>query len=72
MPPSNKRHPKTQKFEINASLFYTFPIQRGAFIRVNLKSIEGEDDKMHCFKETGPCATGAALLKDQKTLLFNK
>ena len=53
-PPSNKRPPKTQKFEINASLFYTPPIQREAFIRVNLKSIGSEDDRIPCFKETLP------------------
>ena len=32
----------------------------------NLKSDGSEDDKIHCFKKKGPCAAGAALLKDQR------
>ena len=39
---------------------------------VNLKSDGSEDDKIHCFKEKGTCAAGAALLKDQTTLLHDK
>ena len=39
---------------------------------VNLKSDGSKDDKIHCFKEKGPCAAGAALLKDQTTLLHDK
>ena len=38
----------------------------------NLKSDGSEDDKTHCFKEEGSCAAGAALLKDQTTLLHDK
>ena len=39
---------------------------------VNLKTDGSEDEKIHCFKEKGPCFAGAALLKDQTALLSDK
>ena len=37
-----------------------------------LKNDGSEDSSIHCFKENQPCAAGAALLKDQTKLLYDK